>query len=125
MDNSMFPLKVFSRWFTNDTGVLSSTLKPVTIREKHHWIIRFPVKNMTVENVNIHTDKDDLFIRFQQTIEEKHENETTGAISAYQAITECTSRTAIPPDADEKNYTIVCCEDHVDIYFNMRKGDDY
>ncbi|QDI90116.1 hypothetical protein EPH95_02110 [Salicibibacter halophilus] len=124
MHNSIFPIKVFSRWYTNDAGFFSSSLAPIQTNTEDHWRIRFPIKGMRAENVIVYIDHRDLHVRFQQTTEEKQVNETTGFVSAYQAWTECKTSTSLPAYADPGSYTIVCCDDHVDIYFHILKGDE-
>ncbi|QQK76219.1 hypothetical protein HUG15_12050 [Salicibibacter cibarius] len=125
MQHSLFPIKVFSRWYTNDAGFFGSSLTPVQTKTETHWILRFPIQGMRAENVITYIDNHNLHIRFQQMTEEKQVNETTGIVSAYQALTECETLTSLPVYVDTGSYSVICCSDHVDLYFNILKGDEY
>ncbi|AXF55016.1 Hsp20/alpha crystallin family protein [Salicibibacter kimchii] len=125
MQNSFFPVKVFSRWYTNDAGFFGSSLTPAQTKTEEYWIIRFPIPGMRAENVIAYIDTHTLHIRFQQTTEEKQVNEKTGIVFAYQALMECATHTSLPANADPSSYSVVCCNDHVDIYFNILKGDEH
>ena len=125
MQNSIFPIKVFSRWYTNDTGFFGSSLTPMQTRTEEYWILRFPIQGMRAEDVIAYIYNRTLHIRFQQTMEEKQVDETTGVVSAYQALTECATRTSLPTYVDSSSYSVVCSETQVDIYFNILKGDAF
>ncbi|MBB6449191.1 hypothetical protein HNR44_001140 [Geomicrobium halophilum] len=125
MQDPNFPMKVFSRWFTNDTCFVPSALEPVKTREKDYWMIRFPIRHMTEDNIISYTDGHHLYLRFQQMVEEKQKDSTTGSTSAYQAVAQWTTYTPLPQNIDEENYEIFCSADYVDVYFKILKGDDF